>query len=240
MSLVFTTTSEHVVANGVNLLVYGQSGAGKTMLCATAPNPIIITSEDGLLSLSRKNIARVFGENRDDVSYDIPVIAVSTFEDVKEALAFCESENAADFDTVCIDSLSDILEKAIRDYKRWQRDPRKAYGQLGDDGADLVSKFVALDKNTFFIAKQVREQDGFSGKMLYGPSLPGKTLSQGIDYFFDEIFSLEISQKDEEGNSFRYLRTQLDSQYRAKDRSGSLEEFEEPHIGNLIKKIKQQ
>ena len=51
MALKFTTTNQAAQLHGVKALVYGPSGAGKTTLCATAPAPIIISAEAGLLSL---------------------------------------------------------------------------------------------------------------------------------------------------------------------------------------------
>jgi hypothetical protein len=57
-----------------------------------------------------------------------------------------------------------------------------------------------------------------------------------MPYFFDELFSLEIGQTAE-GQKFRYLRTDVSLQYEAKDRSGALQEFEEPHLGNIINRI---
>ena len=41
---------------GVKVLVYGHAGAGKTSLIRTAPNPVILSAEAGLLSLSDLDI----------------------------------------------------------------------------------------------------------------------------------------------------------------------------------------
>lgn len=49
MALTLTTTRQAVQANGVKILVYGQAGAGKTVLSATTGgNPLIISAEAGL------------------------------------------------------------------------------------------------------------------------------------------------------------------------------------------------
>ena len=64
MALKFTTTKQQ--ANCVKALVYGDAGAGKTKLCATAPTPVILSAESGLLSLA---------------DYEIPVIDISTAQD---------------------------------------------------------------------------------------------------------------------------------------------------------------
>ena len=102
MSIKLTTTKES--SSFVKALVYGDAGVGKTVLCATAPNPIIISAESGLLSLS---------------DHDIPVIEVKSIEDVQEAFQFItEAEEAKGFQTVCLDSISEIAEVMIATYKK--------------------------------------------------------------------------------------------------------------------------
>jgi hypothetical protein len=36
------------------------------------------------------------------------------------------------------------------------------------------------------------------GKMLYNPGMPGKSLTQGLPYFFDEVLALRV-ERDAEG-----------------------------------------
>ena len=68
------------------------------------------------------------------------------------------------------------------------------------------------------------------------PNMPGATLTRELPYFFDEVFCLDILQGPE-GQQFRALRTKTDLQYECKDRSGALDDLEEPHLGKAIKKI---
>ena len=48
-----------VVAKNLNVLVYGQAGAGKTSLIPTLPTPVVISSEGGLLSIAGSAIPYV-------------------------------------------------------------------------------------------------------------------------------------------------------------------------------------
>ena len=74
------------------------------------------------------------------------------------------------------------------------------------------------------------------GAMLYAPSMPGKTLSQGLPYYFDEVLALRLVQNDK-GEVQRALQCQSDLSWLAKDRSGRLAPMEPADLGSLIKKI---
>jgi len=221
MALKFTTTGE--VAGCVKALVYGEAGAGKTVLCGTLPDNVIISAENGLLSLADKNI---------------PVIEIASADDCFEALAFIQnSHEAKQFKTVSLDSISDIAEVMLADYKKQYKDPRQAYGMLADDMGDLVRSFRDLfDRNVYFTAKMVAVLDEYSGLMKYLPSMPGKSLTNALPFFFDEVLALRI-YADENGENWRYLQTAMDMQYTAKDRSGKLLSKEKPHLGELFDKI---
>jgi hypothetical protein len=73
--------------------------------------------------------------------------------------------------------------------------------------------------------------------MLYFPSMPGNMLKQGVGYFFDEVFALRV-EKDADGNPTRWLQTNRDYNYEAKDRSGSLDMFEPADLSAIAAKIK--
>ena len=88
MAIQWTTTGQAGQAHGVKMLVYAGAGAGKTALCATAPRPVVISAEAGLLSLQKKNVERMFGANNPAISYDIPVMQVTSMPQLVEAYQF--------------------------------------------------------------------------------------------------------------------------------------------------------
>ena len=210
MAIKLTTTRDAAQVNGVKVCVYGASGAGKTKLCATTGGrPIIISAEAGLLSLRE---------------FDIPVIEVSTIQDVMDAYKFLSSPDGEEFDWVCLDSISEIAEVVLANEKKASKDPRQAYGALADHMGELIRAFRDLPRNVYMSAKMERMKDEQSGSLLYSPSMPGAKLGQALPYWFDEVFALRV-ERDEEGNTVRFLQTQPDLQYQAKDRSGVLEPF---------------
>uniref|UniRef100_A0AAU8EEZ1 Sak4-like ssDNA annealing protein n=1 Tax=Klebsiella phage vB_Kpn2-P2 TaxID=3230849 RepID=A0AAU8EEZ1_9VIRU len=237
----FTTTSQAVLDTGVKLLVYSEAGYGKTMLTATLPRPLLLSAESGLLSLTRSNIERVFGADRPDICYDIPTIKINSFEDIQQAFMFITNpaNNCKDqFDSISLDSLTEIAEQCLNNAKRSVKDPRQAYGELIEKMQTLIRSFRDIPGfNVYMSAKMSRNKDEVTGITAYGPSMPGAKLGPELPYFFDEVFKLAIG-KDQQQQDFRYLLTQPDMQNTAKDRSGMLQQMEYPHLGMVINKIK--
>lgn len=230
----YTTTAESGLSDGVKVLTYAEAGGGKTMLCATAPSPVIISAESGLLSLQRKNIERVYGVGTPGIAYDIPVIVVESFDDLDHAY---NAVLSGSFGTVCLDSLSEIAEVCLANEKKATKDPRKAYGETQDKMLHTVRKFRDIrGMHVYMTAKMEYVKDDVTGAMRWGPSMPGTKLSQMLPYYFDEVWRLVVV-RDKEGRSARYLQTQPDQSSTAKDRSGSLEMWELPYLGSCFTKI---
>lgn len=234
MPLQFTTTSAAVKDKGVKFLIHAPPGYGKTMLCATMPNPCIISAEAGLLSLRPDNQVRVLG-----AAVDIPVIEIATAKDLEDAGAFfATSAHAKDLNP-CLDSLSEIAEVVLAHLKRTCKDPRQAYGEMNERMTAFIRFFRDLpDKHVYFAAKQDVDKDS-DGVMRRGPSMPGKQLATNVGHFFDEVFALDIGElPDAQKTKYRFLRTQPNIQFQAKDRSGALAEIEEPNLSKIINKIR--
>ena len=223
MAVKLTTSAQAARIAGVKMLVYGKAGMGKTTLCATAPNPIILSAEAGLLSLRGHNI---------------PVIEIKTIDDLMEAYQWAtESEEAKHFETVCLDSLSEIAEVVLNNAKRTTKDPRQAYGELIERMGTTIRSFRDLSgKHVYMSAKQESIKDDTVGTTSYGPSMPGSKLGGQLPYLFDIVLRLNIG-KTAEGVEYRYLQTRPDFQSEAKDRSGALDAMEQPNLTHLINKI---
>jgi hypothetical protein len=209
--------------HGIKTLVYGGAGAGKTKLVSTAPAPVLISAESGLLSLRE---------------FDIPVWQIYSIADMYAAYNWLtQSAEAKQFQTICLDSISEIAEVCLAEAKKRNKDPRAAYGDLIDEMLLLVKGFRDLpNKHIYVSAKMEHYKDDASNTVKYGPSMPGKVVGPALPYLFDEVFHMGVG-KDEKGADFRYLRTQLDFQYEAKDRSGVLAPFEQPDLSYLFNKI---
>ena len=222
MAINFTTTKNASQVSGVKVLVYGKAGSGKTYLCSTAPAPIIISIESGLLSLR---------------NYDLPVIEIETMDDLREAYELVTSKKGDKFKTICIDSLSEIAEVILFSAKKRVKDNRQAYGDLLYDTMKMVKRFRDLKgKNVYFSAKEIKIVDSITDTVLFAPSMPGTKLGPQLPYYFDEVFRLTMGTTSK-GKTKRYFQTASDYQCEAKDRSGALDEHEKPNLTYIFNKI---
>ena len=239
MALQFTTAEQASQLSGVKTLIYGPAGMGKTVLCATAPNPVVLSAESGLLSLRKKNLEKLFGVNTPGICYNVPVITITTVNDLTEAYNWLtQSQEANNFQTVCLDSLSEIGEVVLNNAKRQVKDPRQAYGELIEKMETTIRLYRDLPgKHVYMAAKMEPSKDEMTGVIKYGPSMPGSKLGTKLPYFFDEVFRLGVNKDPGTQQTYRFLQTQPDLQYEAKDRSGSLEPLEAPFLTNIFNKI---
>jgi hypothetical protein len=238
MPIQFTTSNQYTENIGVKAIGYGPAGVGKTVLLATAPKPILIAVEAGMLSLRRKNLERLFGVGNPGITYDMPAIVVNDLESLNQAYDFCARHpQAAAFETIGLDSITEIAEVVLNAAKRTVKDPRQAYGELIEKMETLIRGFVALPKNVWMVSKMEPHKDELTGITRYGPMMPGAKLGPKIPYMFDEVFRMGIN-KDQQGKDYRFIQTQPDLQYEAKDRSGALAALEPPNLAHIFSKIK--
>ncbi len=215
-------TTKSLASSGVKLLVYGQAGAGKTTLIPSLPTPVVLSAEGGLLSIA---------------DADVPYIEIGTMAELWEAWEWLtKSAEATHFESVALDSISEIAEVVLSAEKKSSKDPRQAYGAMQEQMADIIRAFRDVPgKHVYMSAKLEKNQDEM-GRMLYSPSMPGNKTGQSLPYFFDEVLALRV-EKNAEGETQRALMCDSDGLWVAKDRSGKLEMWEAPDLGAIIRKI---
>lgn len=218
---ILSTSNVHTM--GVKMLVYGEAGAGKTTLISTLPNPIVLSAEGGLLSLRK---------------FNIPYIEISTLEELYEAFEYLVKDpEGVKFESIALDSISEIGELILSIEKKKTTDGRQAYGKMQEQLGDIIRAFRDIPgRNVYFSAKMEKMQSD-TGALLFSASLPGNKSAQALPYAFDEVFALQIGVTKDK-TSYRYLLTSPDGLWSAKDRSGCLEGMEEPNLGKIINKIK--
>ena len=215
-------TTGSLAANGVKVLVYGQAGAGKTSLVKTLPNPIVLSAEGGLLSIQ---------------DADLPYIEISDMDTLKEAYTWLAgSDEAKAYQSVALDSISEIAEVVLNAEKKATKDPRQAYGAMQEQMADIIRAFRDLPGRHVYMSAKLEKTQDEMGRVLYAPSMPGNKTGQALPYFFDEVLALRV-EKDGEGVTQRALMCDSDGLWLAKDRSGKLDAWEAPDLGAIIAKM---
>lgn len=214
-----------VAASGINTMVYGLSGTGKTRLLATAPYPIVLSAENGLLSIKKLNL---------------PYIKVTSYAELLAIyhMIIGGDTRFANFWTIGLDSVSEIAEQVLAYEMANNTNGQRAYGEMATQVMDLLRKFRDIaNRHIVFIAKQGRFVDQATGAALWGPLMPGRQLDQQLPYLFDEVLQLNNYTDPATGTITEWLRTRRDNQNEAKDRSGLLAPAEPANLAALFQKI---
>jgi len=204
---------------GVKSILYGGPGTGKTPLTNTAPRPVLCAAEPGLLSMRGSSV---------------PTFEAYTVPKLEEFWQWLfTSAEAKNYDTVAIDSVSQVAEIYLTKYLHENKDGRKAYGELSRKVMEIANALYYLpQKHIYLIAKQGTDDGGIKKR----PWLPGQDLNVKIPHLYDEILHIGNVQIVGIPKPVLAIRTKDSFDVVARDRSGMLEEFEEPHIGRLFEK----
>lgn len=225
-----TNTADACDRSGVKCVVFGKAKVGKTTLIATAPDPIIFSSERGLLPLR---------------SLKLPVIALEKENDIDEAFAWlAQSAEARRYRSVCWDSVTDTCEDVLMYEKRLNKTGRNGkvdkwapYNALADRMIERLREARnSVGRNWYFVCQEEIIQTPENTRQAV-PSLPGKALLQNLPYLFDGIFQLVLYVDPVTGEETRMLKTRGDNITLGGDRSGNLDHWEAPHLGNVFAKM---
>ena len=216
--------AELAQAFGVKCLAYGPPGSGKTPLIKTAPRPVLCVVEPGMLSM------------RD--AHNVPAWEAYTPKAIDEFAAWLfGSAESRQFNTVGIDSVSQMAEIILTEELARNKDGRKAYGEMNEVIIKLVKAFRDIPKkNVILICQQAKVQDS-EGRILYSASMPGKTLSPALPFLFDLVACLRV-RKDENGEYKRAFQFEPDEIYDCKQRGGKVNAFEPADWSIIFNKIK--
>jgi hypothetical protein len=208
------------LAHGIKMLLYGNFGVGKTPLLTTAPNPCIISAEKGLLSVRRTHT---------------PFIELTGYKSLVDSYLWArDSIEARQFFMLGVDSLSEIVEVLLAELKRTNKDPRKAFYEVYDQAVGYARGMRDLPGRTVVLVAKEEFSKDINGVQLFQPMMPGTKLGQALPYYFDEVIRMVIGA---DITKTRMLCTQSSYQHQARDRSGTLAEYEPANLTYIFKKI---
>ena len=215
-------STQNAIRQGVKAIVHGPPKIGKTMLAATCPNTVILSSEQGLLSLRH---------------HTIPYYDISTPKLMRDAIAWVKtSAEVRKFQTVFWDSVTVSGRIMLRGSNKTHA--MQAYGEMQTELEQIIDDLQHLNgPNIVMLFQSEFYVDAALGTAVWMPTIPGKSLKPTLGYLPDEVFYMYSATDPATNREYRALRTQPDFRTVAGDRSGALSPIEPPDLGLIFNKI---
>ena len=262
MSLPIISADERLKeSKGIKGCIFGRSGIGKTSLLWTLPaeTTLFFDLEAGDLAIEgwRGDTIRprTWQECRDFAVFiggpnpalrDDQVYSQAHFEAVCQK--YGEARGLDRYETVFIDSITVAgrlcfqwckgQPQAFSD-KTGKPDTRGAYGLQGQEMIGWLTHLQhTRGKNIWFVGILDEKLDDFN-RRHFVPQIEGSKTGLELPGIVDQVITMADIPASE-GKSFRAFVCHTLNPYGfpAKDRSGRLEQIEEPHLGRLMEKLK--
>lgn len=201
---------------GCKTICYGPPGTGKTPIINTAPRPVLLACEPGLLSMRGSNVPTftAFEPKRIDEFFDWVT----------------GSSEINNFDTIGIDSVSEMAGIYLVEGLRKNKHGMAAYGDMAENTEKQLRKIYFMkNKHVYAIGKQ-EINNGYKR-----PYMPGQYLPVNFPHLFDYILHLDIQNVPGVGQ-VKAFRCNGDMQTMARNRTGNLNDFEPPNLMQLFQK----
>jgi hypothetical protein len=206
---------------GCKCMVYGPAGTGKTPIFASAPRPLLLATEPGLLSMRGSKI---------------PTYEAYTPARVDEFFKwFFNSTETKNFDTLGIDSASQIADIYLIDAQKNNKHGLKAYGEMAENTMEhLRTLYYTRYKHTYVICKE--EIKDLDGQSMRRPYFPGQVLPISVPHLYD--FILRLAKTNVPGVQGETLAFQCQGSYNvlSRNRTGNLSQYEPPNFSTLVDK----
>lgn len=214
----------HEFANsyGFKSIVYGAAGTGKTPLINTAPRPLLLACEPGLLSMRGSNV---------------PTYHATDVSKIEEFFKwFLNSKEADQFDTLAVDSVSFMCDMYLEaGEKAGMKHGQQLYGYMAKKVMKhLLNLYFYKNKHMYLICKEeILDVNGSSYKRPY---FPGKVLPASAPGQYDAI--LYLTKAFIPGVQGEQLAFKCIGGYdiMARNRTGTLSEYEPPNFSDIVAK----
>lgn len=209
--------SEFAALYGAKALIYGAPGSGKTPIVNTCPRPVLLACEPGLLSMRGSNV---------------PTCQAFTPAAIDDFFKWVFNSNEAKaFDTIAIDSTSQMADIYLQDALKRIKHGMQAYGEMAKNVMDhLRPLFFMPQKHTYLICKQEVEAG------MARPWFPGKQLNVDVPHMYDLILHLGIKNVPLVGQT-KAFQCNESFDFLCRNRTGTLNDYEQPDFGQIVRKV---
>ena len=180
----------------VDALVYGRAGTGKTLLGGTFPSPIFVDTDNGLLSLRKKDVSFISCHRKDGAAW---------WNEVREATKV--ALNSSDHQSIIIDSFPLVCEAMLVSICSQNRKAKPTFDEwvaLWNGTQEYIAMVRASSKNSLFICGEQFERDENTGKVWCLPALQGQARTK-VDHLFDEIYHAEAITAPGKPSTYKLL-----------------------------------
>ena len=172
--------SKDLISKNLKILLYGESGKGKSYLAGSVKNAIVLDLEKGSASVKNK---------------DIDVIPVDNAKMFKETLEWVKNQS---YDTVVIDSLTrygEMLYVALTQVYPDKKDSMLLWNQFDILSRQRLESILSINKNIVVTMLEENANDGGSLKKF--PMYRANKFKIMIPSYFDLVGHIVIDENGE-------------------------------------------
>ena len=213
------------LSSNVKVLVYGDSGSGKTCFAASFPTPILLLDFDG-----KANSAASFYAGQEDRLASIEVIKLTEsfskdpiieLTKAVKSLAEQQAKGTYEYKTLVIDSLTTFSSAVLKHIVKTNPGIKRVtstqgeqpgmqdYGILKREFAKLIPGLLSLDMNVVMLGHIRTEKDEVTGEVLRSVNMDG-SFGADMPIYFEEVYHSYVR----EGKYF--AQTQADWKFKCR------------------------
>lgn len=237
--------SELKPEQNLKLLIYGNSGAGKTCTAAGFPYPMLYMDFDGKVDSAaafyKNDKERLENIDVRDLSAKMSSDPIEEFIKIIGELAKQEKSGELQYKTVVLDSLTTFssltLKHIVKTNPGIKRNASKQgmqpglqdYGILRREFERLITGLLGLDCNVVMIGHIDTNKDELTGEIVRGPLLDG-SFAKSLPIYFKEVYRAFVDKDT------HLLQTKSDRKYSCRSQIPGLPDPCPASYEELIKK----